>query len=90
MAFTGRLLKFVLDAYAFGLVAYVVLTWVQSPEVVRAREWLGRLYKPALVPLQKLIKPIRIGNTVLDLSPVILFFAIGIAERAVNALLFEL
>lgn len=88
MIFIGRLLKILLDVYVFGLIAYVILTWIPNPEVAKTREWLSRFYKPALAPLQKKIKPIKFGNNEVDMTPIILIFAIAIVGRIVSALFF--
>ena len=70
-----------LDLYALGLLIYVILSWVQNPTADRVREGLGRLYLPLLRPLRAALKPVIIGGTALDLSPIVLFLAITLVRR---------
>ncbi len=70
-----------LDLYALGLLAYVILSWVQNPTAARIRDGLGRFYVPLLNPLRSVLKPIALGGTALDLSPIVLFLAITVLRR---------
>jgi uncharacterized protein YggT (Ycf19 family) len=70
-----------LDLYALGLLVYVILSWVQNPSAAKVSHWLGRLYLPLLNPLRSVFKPVHLGGTALDLSPLVLFLAIAVVRR---------
>src|SRR5918993_731237 len=76
-----RLIYIVLQAYLFGLIAYTLLSWIQDRRAEQARRWLGQFYEPVLAPLRAAIKPVRVGAGMLDLSPILLFVGILLAQR---------
>ncbi len=70
-----------LDIYALGLLVYVVLSWIESPGAIKARQWLGRFYEPLLNPLRGMLRSINLSSVSLDLSPIALFILIIIVRR---------
>lgn len=72
-----------LTLYYVILLARIIVSWIpQVPEpiapivnVVRA------LTDPVLNPIRGLLPPLRIGQVALDLSPLLLFFGLGILLR---------
>lgn len=74
----GRIICTALNLYFVILLVRVVLSWV--PSLPAPIEPLGRIVRaltdPLLVPLRGLVPPLRMGAGALDLSPMILFFAI--------------
>jgi len=85
-----RVVYLATSIYSFGLIAYVVLTWVNHPQAMQARSWLGNYYKPVLEQIKRVIKPIKMGNVALDLSPIILFFAVGFIGKLIMVFLIEM
>ena len=74
--------------YGLGLIAYVLLSWVNHPQASKARIWLGRFYVSILDAISKKVTPVEIKPGVrLDLSPVIFLFAITILRSVVIFLL---
>lgn len=66
--------------YLLVLIGRIILSWVPSPPepllpVVRL---LAKLTDPVLVPLRNVLPPLRIGAAALDLSPLVVYFAISI------------
>jgi YggT family protein len=49
--------------------------WSKAARVVRVLE---RITDPILVPIRRLLPPVRMGGTGFDLSPLVVFFAIFI------------
>ena len=85
-----RVVYLATNIYSYGLIAYVVLSWINHPQATQARSWLEKFYKPILEPIKRILKPIQIGNTALDLSPVILFFAVEFVGKLIMAFLIEM
>jgi len=64
------------------LIVRIILSWVPSlPEPVEPLARVVRsLTDPLLIPLRRMIPPVRIGAGALDLSPLVLFFGISILQ----------
>lgn len=74
-----------LGAYQIVLLARVILSWVPRPPepllpVVRG---VTALTEPLLAPIRRVLPSVPVGGVALDLSVIILFFAIAILQQAV-------
>lgn len=78
-----QILCLVVSVYFVILLIRIVLSWV--PAVPDPIQPLARGVRaatdPLLVPLRGVIPPVQIGAAALDLSPLIIFFAIAILQR---------
>ena len=65
--------------YYLILLLRIILSWV--PSLPTPLEPLARFLRgvtdPVLIPLRRVIPPVRIGPGALDLSPLVLFFGIS-------------
>jgi len=71
----------VIQAYSLVLIARILLEWIQvSPDhpVARARRVFRAVTDPVLVPVRRMIPPIRAGGIGLDLSPIVVLVALSI------------
>lgn len=74
-----------LQAYLLILFAHVILSWVPRPPepimpvvtVVRA------VTEPILAPVRRLVPPVQVGGAALDLSVIIVFFALFLLSAVV-------
>jgi YggT family protein len=91
----GYLISLVLNAFLLVLFARMILSWVpvlvrdwepRGPMLVLA-EVIFSITDPPLRALRKVLRPVRIGNIMLDLAFIGLFILVSIALR-VNALVF--
>jgi uncharacterized protein YggT (Ycf19 family) len=82
-----RLLYWAFQLYGIGLFAYVVLSWIDNPTARAWRAWLERFYSPFLTPLRRFIKPLPVGTMLLDVTPLILYFAVQACCSVVMMLL---
>lgn len=74
-----ELICLLLRLYYLVLIVRIILSWVPSlPDPVQplARA-IRALTDPLLIPLRRVIPPVRIGPGALDLSPLVLFFGIS-------------
>ncbi len=74
--------------YAFiaALIIRIILDWVQVPAshpVGRARSSLAKVTDPVLLPLRRVIPPIRMGAVALDVSVMVLLFGLFIVRNAI-------
>jgi YggT family protein len=69
----------------FALIIRIILDWVQVPAghpVGRIRAGLASVTDPLLLPLRRLIPPIRLGAVALDVSVIVLLVALRILYGA--------
>lgn len=69
------------------LFARIILSWVRPPMAGIGRtlyDIIHDLTEPLLRAVRGLLPPIRMGMTGLDLSPIILFIAIGVIQNVLN------
>ncbi|OFW66654.1 MAG: hypothetical protein A2Z12_08475 [Actinobacteria bacterium RBG_16_68_21] len=78
-------LRTIVLAYAYVVLARVVLEWIPvsyDHPLARVRSVLRSVTDPVLVPLRRIIPPVRMGGTSLDLSPMILMFVLFLVAGA--------
>ncbi len=75
----------VLQAFIIVLIAYSLLSWYLAYARVsydsfawRLQRTLSSICDPVLRPVRRLIPPVRVGNTALDLSVLIVFLVIEV------------
>ena len=77
MAFICTLLQI----YLLGLVVRVLMSWFPISRDGSMATVAGFLYTvtdPVLLPLRRLLPPLRMGGMALDLSPIVAFFGLSI------------
>lgn len=85
----GDLLVTVLTVYFYAVFAWVILSWVRvssTHPLGRIQVFLDRIIYPVVLPIRRVIPPIRIGGGALDLSPIVLLIAIQILIGIVRRL----
>ena len=73
-----------IQLYVLLLVVRVVMSWFPISPNGPAETVAGFLYMvtdPVLVPLRRLLPPVRMGAMALDLSPIVAFFALTVLKR---------
>ena len=71
----------VLTYYSYALLIWIILGWIQVPTdhvLGRIRSALDTIILPVVMPLRRVIPPLRLGGVALDLSVLVVFFAISI------------
>ena len=70
-----------IQLYVLLLVVRVVMSWFPISRNGPAETVAGFLYMvtdPVLVPLRRLLPPVRMGAMALDLSPIVAFFGLSL------------
>jgi uncharacterized protein YggT (Ycf19 family) len=70
-----------LQVYLYAVIAWIILSWIRvSPDhpVARVSVFLDRIIYPVILPLRRVIPPLRLGGGLLDLSPIVLIIAVRI------------
>lgn len=95
MSIVGLLINGVLSAFLFILFGRMILSWVP----VLVRDWEPRgpmlvvaeviysITDPPLRALRKVLRPVRIGNIMLDLAFIALFIMVSLLMRINEAVL---
>lgn len=74
-----HLLGGLLEIYLLLMFARAILSWFSSspsPALAKINAFLYRITEPVLKPIQKIIPPVRVGGSYLDLS-ILIFFLVA-------------
>jgi YggT family protein len=72
--------------YSIAVLGWVILSWIQVPAthpLARVTVFLDRIIYPVILPLRRIIPPLRLGAGALDLSPVVLLIGLSFLQRIV-------
>jgi YggT family protein len=72
---------FVLQIYWFAVIAWIILSWIpvsSDHPLGRLSVMLDRITYPIILPLRRVLPPLRLGGAMLDLSPIVLLIGIQI------------
>jgi YggT family protein len=75
------LLCLVLYLYSLALFAWVILSWVRissTHPLARLQLMLDRIIYPVILPIRRVIPPLRIGGAAIDLSVILVFIIIRV------------
>ncbi len=80
-----------LNLVTFALIAWIILSYVVNfgrlpwgHPVRKIFDALSNVINPVLVPIRRVLPPLRAGSMGLDLSPLILFVAIMVLRNLVG------
>jgi YggT family protein len=71
-----------LQVYLIIIVVRIILSWIPTSEGTfgdKVRHAVTLVTDPVLLPLRSALPPVRMGAVALDLSPIIVVFALQIA-----------
>jgi YggT family protein len=74
----------ILQIYFLAVLAWVILSWVQVPSthpLGRVQVFLDRIIYPVILPLRRVLPPLRLSGMALDLSPLVLMLGISLLRR---------
>jgi YggT family protein len=78
------LVVLLLQIYLFAVLAWVILSWIPTSSghpLGRLNVFLDRIIYPVILPLRRVIPPLRLGGGMLDLSPIVLLIVIQLLIR---------
>jgi YggT family protein len=82
-----RIVCILLTLYWFALFVRILMSWFPAPQSGAGRRFFEIIYditEPVLRLVRGLLPPVRMGAMGLDLSPIIVFVALGILQAALN------
>lgn len=76
-----RFIASLLEIYFYAVLVWVILSWIQvssTHPLGRVQVFLDRIIYPVILPIRRVIPPIRLGGGALDLSPIVLLIGLRI------------
>jgi YggT family protein len=80
------LICFLIQLYSLAVLAWVILSWVRVSAVHplgKVQVFLDRIIYPIILPMRRIIPPLRMGMAAIDLTPLILLLGLGLLRRFV-------
>lgn len=82
----------ILQLVVLGLIVWIVLSYIVvfgrvsfDHPIRKAYEFLNRMVEPMLAPIRRVVPPLRLGGSSLDLSPLILIIGIQLLTRILRS-----
>jgi len=86
----GGVLILILQIYFYAVLAWVILSWIPTSSthpLGRLNVFLDRIIYPVILPLRRVIPPLRLGGGMLDLSPIVLLIGLRLLMGLVGRIL---
>jgi YggT family protein len=84
-----EIIIFALQIYFYAVLAWVILSWIPTSSthpLGKLSVFLDRIIYPVILPLRRVIPPLRLGGGMLDLTPIVLLIGINILIRVLHGL----
>lgn len=85
-----ELLDSLLLIYFYAVFVWIILSWIRvssTHPLGRVQTFLDRIIYPVILPLRRVIPPVRIGGGMLDLSPIVLIIGLQLLIRVIARIL---
>lgn len=85
----GEILADILGIYRIAVFAWIIMSWVRissTHPLARLQVFLDRIIYPVILPMRRVLPPLRIGGMMLDLSPIVLLILISVLQSVVRSL----
>jgi YggT family protein len=85
----GDILADILGIYRIAVFAWIIMSWVRissTHPLARLQLFLDRIIYPVVIPLRRVIPPLRLGGAMLDLSPIVLLIGITLLQGLLRSL----
>lgn len=85
----GGVLILILQIYFYAVLAWVILSWIPTSSehpLGKVNVFLDRIIYPVILPLRRVIPPLRLGGGMLDLSPIVLLIGIQLLMGVVRGI----
>ena len=85
----GGVLILILQIYFYAVLAWVILSWIPTSSehpLGKINVFLDRVIYPVILPLRRVIPPVRLGGGMLDLTPIVLLIGIQLLMGLVRGI----
>jgi YggT family protein len=75
-----------LNLYSIAVLVWVILSWVRVPSthpLAKITVFLDRIIYPVILPIRRVMPPLRLGGGALDLSPIVLLIGLQIIQSLI-------
>lgn len=75
-----------LNLYSIAVLVWVILSWVRVPSthpLAKITVFLDRIIYPVILPIRRVMPPLRLGGGALDLSPIVLLIGLQIIQNLI-------
>ena len=75
-----------LNLYSLAVLVWVILSWVRVPSthpLGRVTVFLDRIIYPIILPIRRVVPPLRLCGGALDLSPIVLLLGLSVLGRLI-------
>ncbi len=82
-----ELISFVLYLYSLAVLAWIILSWIRVSSMHplgKVQVSLDKIIYPVILPIRKVLPPLRLGGAMLDLSPIVLLIAIQLVRGIIT------
>ena len=72
--------------YGYLLFAWVIFSWIRVPydhPLAKVNLWLDKIIYPLILPIRRVVPPLRLGGVALDMAVIVLFIGISVLRRLV-------
>lgn len=79
----GDALAYIVGIYRIAVFAWIIMSWVRissTHPLARLQVLLDRIIYPVILPLRRVIPPLRVGGMMLDLSPIVLLIGLSLLQ----------
>jgi len=85
----GGILILILQIYFYAVLPWVILSWIPTSSehpLGKVNVFLDRVIYPVILPLRRVIPPVRLGGGMLDLTPIVLLIGIQLLMGLVRGI----
>ena len=85
----GEFLANLITIYSIAVFAWIIMSWVRissTHPLARVQLFLDRIIYPVILPIRRVLPPLRLGGMMLDLSPIVLLIALNLLQGLVRSL----
>lgn len=82
-----ELISFALYLYSLAVLGWIILSWIRvssTHPLGKVQVALDKIIYPVILPIRKVIPPLRLGGAMLDLSPIVLLIAIQLVRGIIT------
>lgn len=80
MGYVIGLIQQLIQIYSWALIVYILMSWFPSARDNSIGRFLARICEPYLEPFRRIIPPFGM----MDISPIVAFFVLNMAQRGLS------
>ncbi|MCA1053436.1 YggT family protein [Rossellomorea aquimaris] len=86
MGLVFEVLSTLIQLYSWALIIYILMSWFPNARETSIGQFLARICEPYLEPFRRIVPPLGM----IDISPIVAFIVLNLAQMGLNQLYFWL